>query len=49
MASSTRLRVEGRTFGSLFMTRETVFIDTPACIATSKIVAACPDEMDPRG
>jgi len=29
------------------MTRETVFIDTPASIATSKIVAEVPDEIEP--
>ena len=37
MASSTRSRVSGRTFGCSFSTRETVWCDTPASRATSAI------------
>ena len=33
----TRLRVSSRTLGSLLSTRETVFMDTPAAVATSSI------------
>src|SRR6266699_2678280 len=37
MAASTRSRVSGRTFGCSFITRETVWCDTPASRATSAI------------
>ena len=40
MACSTRARVAGRTFGRSLSTRDTVWCDTPASRATSKIVAA---------
>src|SRR3954454_12929162 len=40
MASCTRSRVAARTLGCSLMTRETVWWDTPASRATSKIVAA---------
>src|SRR5690349_19912095 len=39
IACSTRARVAGRTLGRSFSTRETVWWDTPASRATSKIVA----------
>ena len=39
MACSTRWRVAGRTFGRSLSTRETVWCDTPARRATSKIFA----------
>ena len=38
-ASRTRWRVEIETFGSLFTTRETVFIEQPANLATTLMVA----------
>src|SRR6478609_6324056 len=42
MACSTRARVEGRTFGRSLITRDTVWWDTPARRATSKMLAARP-------
>jgi hypothetical protein len=39
IASRTRWRVETETFGSLFTTRETVFIEQPASLATTRMVA----------
>src|SRR5919109_817678 len=39
MASSTRRRVSSRTAGEPFRTRETVATPTPACLATSAMVA----------
>src|ERR1700733_1986035 len=39
MARVTRSRICGLTVFTLLMTRETVFIETPACFATSMIVA----------
>ena len=39
IACSTLARVAGRTFGRSLSTRETVWCDTPASRATSKIVA----------
>ncbi len=41
-ARSTRSRVRACTFGSSLMTRETVFSDTLARLATSFIVLRCP-------
>jgi hypothetical protein len=40
MASSTRFNVSGFTVPSLFITRETVLIETPAISATLLMVAA---------
>src|SRR6476660_5187195 len=42
IACSTRSRVEARTFGMSLITRETVWWDTPARRATSKMLAARP-------
>src|ERR1700744_2134125 len=41
-ASCTRARVSACTVGSLFITRETVLIETPAWRATSMIVGGAP-------
>jgi hypothetical protein len=40
IASSTRCKVSGFTVPSLLITRETVFIETPAISATLLMVAA---------
>ena len=44
MASSTRSRVSARTFGSRFITLDTVLMETPARAATS-VILALPDAM----
>ena len=43
--SSTRARVSGWTVASLFSTRDTVLIDTPAFFATSMIVGGAPARL----
>ena len=47
IACSTRARVAGRTFGMSLMTRETVWCETPARRATSKMFAARPRAAAP--
>ncbi|GAA2590129.1 hypothetical protein GCM10010304_38300 [Streptomyces roseoviolaceus] len=39
MAASTRSRVDGRTLGWPLITRETVWYETPAAVATSLMLA----------
>jgi hypothetical protein len=41
MACSIRRRVAWLTFGALLSTRDTVTVETPACLATSLIVGNC--------
>ncbi|GAA4971701.1 hypothetical protein GCM10023334_096250 [Nonomuraea thailandensis] len=49
IAASTAVRVSGRTRGDSFSTRETVWYDTPAAAATSRMLGAAAPRAAVRG